>query len=44
LKNGVFVRNLIFDATDKHLVAAFEKFGKVVDAHVARDARGLSKG
>ncbi|KAK0632893.1 hypothetical protein B0T14DRAFT_505377 [Immersiella caudata] len=44
LENGVFIRNLIFDATDKHLTAAFEKFGKVVDAHVARDARGLSKG
>jgi nucleolin len=40
----VFVRNLIFDATDKHLWAAFEKFGEVVDCHVARDARGLSKG
>jgi len=44
MENGVFVRNLIFDATDKHLWTAFEKYGEILDAHVARDARGLSKG
>jgi len=43
-ENGVFVRNLIFDATEKHLVAAFEKYGEVVEANIARDARGLSRG
>ncbi|KAK0730751.1 hypothetical protein B0H67DRAFT_48842 [Lasiosphaeris hirsuta] len=39
-----FVRNLIFDATEEHLKTAFEKYGEVVQAHIVRDPRGLSKG
>lgn len=42
--NGIFVRNLVFDATNEHLAEAFSQYGNVVDAKVARDARGLSKG
>ncbi|KAK3393994.1 hypothetical protein B0H63DRAFT_459664 [Podospora didyma] len=41
---GVFVRNLIFDATEEHLNTSFEKFGQVAWVNVARDPRGLSKG
>ncbi|KAI6365163.1 hypothetical protein MCOR25_005457 [Pyricularia grisea] len=42
--NGVFVRNLVFDATDEHLVEAFSQYGKVIQGKIARDARGLSRG
>ncbi len=41
---GLFVRNLVFEATERHLSDAFEKFGKVTKAIIARDARGLSRG
>ncbi|KAK0628515.1 hypothetical protein B0T17DRAFT_155710 [Bombardia bombarda] len=40
----VFVRNLIFDATEAHLEELFSKFGEVATANIARDPRGLSKG
>jgi nucleolin len=43
-ENGVFIRNMIFDATEKHLESAFEKYGEVIQVSIARDARGLSKG
>ncbi|KAI7926890.1 nucleic acid-binding protein [Pyricularia oryzae] len=39
--NGIFVRNLVFDATNEHLAEAFSQYGNVVDAKVARDARGF---
>ncbi|TLS20230.1 uncharacterized protein PpBr36_11500 [Pyricularia pennisetigena] len=42
--NGIFVKNLVFDATDEHLSEAFSQYGKVVQATVARDPRGLSRG
>lgn len=40
----LFVRNLIFDATEEHLKALFEKYGKVDQANIVRDPRGLSRG
>ncbi|KAK3363014.1 hypothetical protein B0T25DRAFT_27675 [Lasiosphaeria hispida] len=42
--HACFVRNLIFDATEEHLKTAFEKYGEVVQTHIVRDPRGLSKG
>ncbi|KAK3986929.1 hypothetical protein QBC44DRAFT_332490 [Cladorrhinum sp. PSN332] len=39
-----FVRNLVFEVTETHLKEAFEKYGNVLDAHVVRDPRGMSKG
>lgn len=44
IANGVFIRNMVFDATEDHLREIFEKFGTVVSARIMRDARGLSKG
>lgn len=41
---GVFVRNIVFEATDDHLKEAFEKYGEVAHAQIGRDSRGLSKG
>ncbi|KAM7209608.1 nucleic acid-binding protein [Naviculisporaceae sp. PSN 640] len=41
---GVFVRNLVYDATDEHLAALFEKIGKVNLAQLAKDAGGMNKG
>jgi len=42
--NGIFIRNMVFDATEDHLKEIFEKFGPVTRASISRDARGLSKG
>jgi len=42
--HAAFVRNLVFEVTETHLKEAFEKYGTVVDAHVVRDPRGMSKG
>lgn len=44
LPNGVFVRNLVFDATEEQIAESFSQYGKVVSATLARDARGLSRG
>lgn len=41
---GVFVRNLVFDASDANLLEAFEHYGTVSHSAIARDARGMSKG
>lgn len=41
---GVFVRNLVFDASDANLVEAFEHYGTVKHSAIARDPRGMSKG
>ncbi|KAK4218815.1 nucleic acid-binding protein [Rhypophila decipiens] len=41
---GVFVRNLIFDATEEHLQSLFEKFGTVAGVRIARDAGKMSRG
>lgn len=43
-EDGVFVRNLAFSVDAEQLKTAFEKFGTVVGAQVARDDRGNSKG
>ncbi|TLD22827.1 hypothetical protein PspLS_07669 [Pyricularia sp. CBS 133598] len=42
--NGIFIRNLVFDATPEHLTEAFSQYGNVVEARIARDPRGLSRG
>ncbi|KAK5654766.1 hypothetical protein OQA88_6802 [Cercophora sp. LCS_1] len=42
--NSIFVRNMVFDATEEHLTSAFSKFGEVLYSTIARDARGLSRG
>lgn len=34
----------MFEANEDHLREAYEKYGEVVKAVVARDARGLSRG
>ncbi|KAH6630630.1 hypothetical protein B0J18DRAFT_379155 [Chaetomium sp. MPI-SDFR-AT-0129] len=39
-----FIRNIVFELTEEHILKAFEKYGKVTQAHIARDPRGLSKG
>lgn len=44
LPHSAFVRNLVFELTEEHLVKAFEKYGNVTGAFVARDPRGMSKG
>jgi RNA recognition motif-containing protein len=41
---SAFVRNLVFEISEDHLKKAFEKYGAIKDAFVARDPRGLSKG
>ncbi|KLU81466.1 nucleic acid-binding protein [Magnaporthiopsis poae ATCC 64411] len=41
---GLFVRNLVFDANEEHLMDAFSKYGEIVKVSVARDVRGLSRG
>lgn len=41
---GLFVRNMVFEANEDHLREAYEKYGEVTKAVVARDARGLSRG
>ncbi len=41
---GIFVRNIVFDASDEHLGEAFEHYGRVTRASISRDARGLSRG
>lgn len=41
---GLFVRNMVFEANEDHLREAYEKYGEITKAVVARDARGLSRG
>ncbi|KAK3330457.1 hypothetical protein B0H66DRAFT_62998 [Apodospora peruviana] len=41
---GVFIRNIVFDASDEHLVELFSKYGEVTQARLARDGRQMSKG
>ncbi|KAM7193743.1 nucleic acid-binding protein [Rhypophila sp. PSN 637] len=41
---GVFVRNLIFDATEEHLKSLFEKFGSIASVRIVRDAGKMSRG
>ncbi|KAK1827211.1 hypothetical protein QBC39DRAFT_362518 [Podospora conica] len=43
-EHGIFVRNISFDLNAEQLKAAFERFGNVTGAQVARDARGMSRG
>ncbi|KAH6627949.1 hypothetical protein F5144DRAFT_514844 [Chaetomium tenue] len=43
-QHSAFIRNLVFELTEEHLVKAFEKYGNVSGAFVARDPRGMSKG
>jgi RNA recognition motif-containing protein len=43
-EDGIFVRNLAFNVDAEQLKFAFEKFGNVVGAQVAKDGRGMSKG
>jgi RNA recognition motif-containing protein len=43
-KYGAFIRNIVFEVTEEQLQQAFEKYGNVVSAYIARDPRGLSKG
>lgn len=35
---------MVFEANEDHLREAYEKYGEVTKAVVARDARGLSRG
>ncbi|KAI0448520.1 RNA-binding domain-containing protein [Xylaria acuta] len=46
VRNGhtVFISNMTFDATDKHLYEAFGKYGNILTVNIARDGRGLSRG
>ncbi|EJT79073.1 nucleic acid-binding protein [Gaeumannomyces tritici R3-111a-1] len=41
---GLFVRNLVFDANEEHLMDAFSKYGEITKTSIARDVRGLSRG
>jgi len=41
---AIFIRNIVFDANEQHLTEAFEKYGTVSKAAIARDARGMSRG
>ncbi|CAK7208906.1 hypothetical protein SBRCBS47491_000256 [Sporothrix bragantina] len=41
---GVYIRNVVFDATEAHLKEAFEHYGPVSRAVIARDPRGMSRG
>ncbi|EFW99633.1 nucleic acid-binding protein [Grosmannia clavigera kw1407] len=41
---GIYIRNVVFDASEQHLKEAFEHYGPVSKAVIARDARGLSRG
>ncbi|KAI1376358.1 RNA-binding domain-containing protein [Hypoxylon crocopeplum] len=40
----IFIHNMTFDATEAHIREAFGKYGEILDLHIARDARGLSRG
>lgn len=42
--HGVFIRNIVFDASEANLQEAFEHYGPVNKTIIARDARGMSKG
>lgn len=42
--HGVFIRNIVFDASEAHLQEAFEHYGPVSKSVIARDARGMSRG
>lgn len=35
---------MVFEANEDHLREAYEKYGEITKAVVARDARGLSRG
>ena len=41
---GIYIRNIVFDATEAHLKEAFEHYGPVSRCVIARDARGMSRG
>lgn len=41
---GVFVKNLIFDATEEHIAMAFSKYGEVVEVVILKAAGGSPKG
>lgn len=43
-EHGVFVRNMVFDATEEHLQEIFGQYGGIVACQIARDPRGLSRG
>ncbi|TPX08773.1 uncharacterized protein E0L32_009713 [Thyridium curvatum] len=42
--HAIFIRNIIFNATEDLLQEAFSSYGEVAKAAIARDARGISKG
>ncbi|KJR85216.1 RNA recognition motif containing protein [Sporothrix schenckii 1099-18] len=41
---GIFIRNVVFDASDANLREAFEHYGPINSTFIARDPRGMSKG
>ena len=41
---GIFIRNMVFDATEANLKEAFEHYGAVTSVAISRDPRGLSRG
>lgn len=41
---GVFIRNIVYDATPEHLKALFEQYGKVNFSQIALDGGQMSKG
>ena len=41
---GLFVRNIVFEATEVQLKEIFGKYGEVAHAAIGRDSRGLSRG
>ena len=41
---GLFVRNIVFEATEVQLQEIFGKYGEVAHAAIGRDSRGLSRG
>ncbi|EPE08224.1 nucleic acid-binding protein [Ophiostoma piceae UAMH 11346] len=41
---GIFIRNMVFDATESNLKEAFEHYGTVAAVAISRDPRGLSRG
>ncbi|OAA60976.1 nucleic acid-binding protein [Niveomyces insectorum RCEF 264] len=41
---GVYINNLIFDATEESLGEAFGHYGPLTKVAIARDARGLNRG
>ncbi|KAK0671156.1 hypothetical protein QBC41DRAFT_316031 [Cercophora samala] len=41
---AIFVRNIVFEVNEQHLKEAFETYGEIEDAFIARDPRGMSRG